>query len=109
MLFPGTPAFPGSSVAVKFPDSSAVISTDGGSVVKRSSVAGLALPSSLSLMSRLTLKYGTQAVEKKNKFGHFLVVVQLIHRLTQADISCTTTVRLFFFPLVDGTLLPLVF
>ena len=24
---------------------------------------------------------------KKNKFGHFLVVVQLIHRLTQADIS----------------------
>ena len=33
---------------------------------------------------------------KKNKFGHFLVVVQLIHRLMQADISCTTTARLFF-------------
>ena len=26
---------------------------------------------------------------KKNKFGHFLVVLQLIHRLTQEDISCT--------------------
>ena len=37
---------------------------------------------------------------KKNKFGHFLVVVQLIHRLTQADISCTTKARLFFFPLL---------
>ena len=37
---------------------------------------------------------------KKNKFCHFLVVVQLIHRLTQADISCPTTVRLFFFSLL---------
>ena len=36
---------------------------------------------------------------KKNKFGHFLVVVQLILRLTQADISCTAMARLFFFPL----------
>ena len=36
---------------------------------------------------------------KKNKFGHFLVVVQLIHRLTQAD--CTTATHLFFFPLLD--------
>ena len=35
---------------------------------------------------------------KKNKLGHFLVVVQLIHRLTQADISCATTPRLFYFP-----------
>ena len=33
-------------------------------------------------------------------FGHFLVGLQLIHRLTQADISCTTTARLFFFPLL---------
>ena len=33
---------------------------------------------------------------KKNKFGHFLVIVQLIHRLTQADISCTTTATLVF-------------
>ena len=30
---------------------------------------------------------------KKNKFGHFLVVVQLIHKLMLADISCTTTSR----------------
>ena len=37
---------------------------------------------------------------KKNKIGHFLVVVQLIHRLIQADISCTTTACLFFFPLL---------
>ena len=36
----------------------------------------------------------------KNKFGHFLVVVQLIHRRTEADINSTTTVRLFFFPLL---------
>ena len=35
--------------------------------------------------------------KKKSKFGHFLVVVQRIHRLTQADISCTTTARLFLF------------
>ena len=38
---------------------------------------------------------------KKNKFGHFLVVVQLINRLTHADNSYTTTARLFFFPLLD--------
>ena len=37
---------------------------------------------------------------KKNKFRHFVVVVQLVHRLMQADISCTTTARLFFFPLL---------
>ena len=37
---------------------------------------------------------------KKNKRGHFLVVVQLSHRLMQADISCTTTARMFFFPLL---------
>ena len=35
-----------------------------------------------------------------NKFGHFLVVVQLIHRPTQADISCTTMSRMFFLPLL---------
>ena len=35
-------------------------------------------------------------------FGPFVVVVvQLIHRLTQADISCTTTAYLFFFPLYE--------
>ena len=38
---------------------------------------------------------------KKNKFGHFLVVVQLIHGLTQAHNNCTTTACLFFFPLLD--------
>ena len=37
---------------------------------------------------------------KGNKFVYFLVVVQLIHRLAQADISCTTTARLCFFPLL---------
>ena len=35
-----------------------------------------------------------QAVQKRTCV---LVVVQLIHRLTQADISCTTRARLFFF------------
>ena len=38
------------------------------------------------------------------KFCHFIVVVQQIsNRLTQADISCTTTAhpRLFFFPKLD--------
>ena len=38
---------------------------------------------------------------KKNKFGHFLVVVQLIRQTDQADISCTTTACLFFFLLFD--------
>ena len=33
-----------------------------------------------------------------------LVVVQLIHRLAQADISYTTTARLFFFPLLGKKL-----
>ena len=37
---------------------------------------------------------------KKNKFGHLLIVVQLIHRLVQADISSTTTACLFIFPLL---------
>ena len=37
---------------------------------------------------------------KKNKFGPFLVVLLLIHRLMQADIRCTTTAHLFFFPLL---------
>ena len=41
------------------------------------------------------------SIGKRNKFGHFMVVVQLIHRLRQADISCTTTDRLFFNPLLD--------
>ena len=29
-----------------------------------------------------------------------LVIVQLIHRLMQTDIRCTTTARLFYFPLL---------
>ena len=37
---------------------------------------------------------------KKNKFVCLLVVGQLTHRLMQADISCTRTARLFFFPLL---------
>ena len=40
-----------------------------------------------------------QEVEKE--FGLFLVAAQLIHRLTQADISCTTTAHLSFTPLLD--------
>ena len=40
---------------------------------------------------------------KKNKFGHFKGVVQLIHRLTQGDTSYTTTARVFFFPLLAQT------
>ena len=35
------------------------------------------------------------------KFGHFVAVVQLIHRLMKADISCTTMAHLLFFPLLD--------
>ena len=43
----------------------------------------------------------SQALVKRTSLAiHFLVVVQLIHRLAQADISCTTTARLFFFPLL---------
>ena len=38
---------------------------------------------------------------KKEQVWQFYVVLQLIHRLTQADISCTTTASLFFFPLLD--------
>ena len=34
---------------------------------------------------------------KKNKFGRCLIVVKLIHRLTQADISCTAMACLLFF------------
>ena len=37
---------------------------------------------------------------KEKRFFHFLVFVQLIHRMTQTDISCTTTGRFFFFPLL---------
>ena len=44
-------------------------------------------------------RWGTSS-GKKDKFGHFVVVVQLIHRLAQADISWTTTARVFFFPTV---------
>ena len=43
------------------------------------------------------LRRHNQAVEKKNKLGNFLDVVQLIHRLTQADISFKTTARCSFF------------
>ena len=37
---------------------------------------------------------------KKNKFGHVLGVVQLIHRLIQADISCAAMAWWFYFPLL---------
>ena len=37
---------------------------------------------------------------KKEHVWTFLVIVQLIHRLTHADITCTTTACLFFFPLL---------
>ena len=37
---------------------------------------------------------------KKEQVCQFFVVVQLIHRLTKADISCTTTACLLFFPLL---------
>ena len=36
-------------------------------------------------------------IEQINKFGDFLVVVQLIHRMKRADISCTTMTPMFFF------------
>ena len=39
--------------------------------------------------------------KKDQVWPFFFIVVQLIHRLTQADISCTTTARLFFFPLLE--------
>ena len=46
--------------------------------------------------------YYLQAVQwEEEHVWPFLVVVQLIHRLRQADISCTTTDRLFFNPLLD--------
>ena len=37
---------------------------------------------------------------KKEEGWPFFIVVQLIHRLTQVDISCTITASLFFFPLL---------
>ena len=37
---------------------------------------------------------------EKEQVWLFFIVVQLIHRLIQADISCTTTARLFFFSLL---------
>ena len=39
--------------------------------------------------------------KKEQVCGHFFVFVQLIHGLTHVDISCTTTARLFIFPLLD--------
>ena len=51
---------------------------------------------------RLNFRSDTQnQAVGKNKLGNFLVIVQLIHRPTQADIGCTTRARLFFFPLLD--------
>ena len=43
-------------------------------------------------------------MEKRTSLTIFSVVVQLIHRLTQTDISCTTTACLFFFPLLEHDL-----
>ena len=48
----------------------------------------------------------TQSVEKRTGLAIFVVVVvQLIHRLTQVDISFTTTAHLFFFPQLGHTYL----
>ena len=44
------------------------------------------------------IKGDSQVVEKTS-----LVVVQLIHRMTLADISCTTMARLIFFPLLGDS------
>ena len=72
---------------------------------KSDSLLNFMIPSSCEL-GQLDVLHGTQPSSgKKNKSGNFLVVVQLIHRLTQADISCTTTPRLFFFPLLVNNLL----
>ena len=43
---------------------------------------------------------GWGASRGKKQIWWFFVVVQLIHRLTQADISCTTMAHMFFFPLL---------
>ena len=40
---------------------------------------------------------------KNEQVWPFFIVVQLIHRLTQEDISCTTMGHLFFFPLLVHT------
>ena len=40
--------------------------------------------------------------KKEQVWPFFVVFVQLIHRLTQTDIRCTTMARLFFFPLLVG-------
>ena len=52
------------------------------------------LISDLGLISSNLTRFTTKQW-KKEQVWPFLVVVQLIHR-TQADISCTTTARLFF-------------
>ena len=60
-------------------------------------------PSNAGMRARRTLECHSnqeQAVEKKQVWPFFFVV-QLLHILTQADFSCTTIARLFFFPLLD--------
>ena len=58
---------------------------------------------SLPIWLQKRMKFTHSQAMEKNKFGLFLVVVQLIHSLMQADISCSTTARLFFFPLLANT------
>ena len=41
-------------------------------------------------------------IKQWKKLGRFVVVVQLIHRMTEAHISYTTTAGLFFFPLLGN-------
>ena len=68
---------------------------------KSDSLLNFMIPSSCEL-GQLDVLHGTQPSSgKKNKSGNFLVVVQLIHRLTQAEISCTIMARLFFSPLLE--------
>ena len=64
--------------------------------------------SSSLMVSTLWESFAFQPSSGKKTILPFLVVVQLIQRMPQADISNTTTVRLFFFPLlafgtIDGT------
>jgi len=60
------------------------------------SVVGCWAPLGQGLPSVLHLHI-CRMIKQWKKHGHFLVVVQLIHRLTEADIRCTTTACLFFF------------
>ena len=49
------------------------------------------------------MKFMSDSQWKKALVRPCTVVVLPIHRLTQADISCTTTAHLFFFPLLNDS------